>query len=276
MERLTRQPQKREGRNAARRTFPASKTMTKMHNARMSHVIRRRGAETGSGFQEAVNRTNEAYEKLGRACITRKAIPGKFVAPREPQRRGLSVPDAAQLAGLKTGARLDAAAFRQAVRIGGREGDPRDFVPESRAEPDYGGCVAPSGRAIFYDAKSTQRELLDFDNLHPHQVAFLERTAACGAIAGFLVEFAAHRRAFFLPIQVLTKFRAVMTRKSVPYGFFLAALTPAPPGKGMVIYDYLAAIEAQEARYGRDYGGVEPAAIMARRRSEAIEKRTKK
>jgi hypothetical protein len=27
-------------------------------------------------------------------------------------------------------------------------------VPESKAEPDYGGTVGLSGRAIFYDAKT--------------------------------------------------------------------------------------------------------------------------
>lgn len=222
----------------------------------MSQTFRQRGAETGSGFQEAVNRTNEAYEKLGLACITRKAIPGKFIAPRSRPRRGLNVPDAAGLALLKTGATLDASAFRSAVSAG-REGDPRDFIPESRAEPDYGGVIAPAGRAIFYDAKSTRRDLLDFDNLHPHQVAFLERTARCGAVAGFLVEFSTHRRVYFLPIQVLTAFRAVHARKSLPYRFFETRLEAVPAGKGLVIHDYLASVEIQERCAGRDFAGLD-------------------
>lgn len=229
----------------------------------MTQSIRRRGAETGSGFQEAVNRTNDAYEKTGRACITRKAIPGKYIAPRAKPRRGLNVPDTAALSFLKTGSKLDAAAFRGAV-AGGGEGDPRAFIPESRAEPDYGGVIAPDGRAIFYDAKTTRRDLLDFDNLHPHQVAFLERTARCGAVAGFLVEFSTHRRVFFLPIQVLTAFRATHSRKSLPFRFFEAALEPVAPGKGLVIHDYLTAVEAQERRFGRDFARFDPTAYAVR------------
>jgi hypothetical protein len=51
----------------------------------------RRGAVTGSGFQEAINRTNLAYERAGRACISRKAIPGKFLLDRGGARRGVAI-----------------------------------------------------------------------------------------------------------------------------------------------------------------------------------------
>lgn len=223
----------------------------------MTHGRRQRGAERGSGFQEAINQTNEAYEQLGRACITRKAIPGKYVVPTNIRRRGLAVPAAAALAHLKTGDAMPAAMLRQTLATEA-EGDPRAFVPESRGEPDYGGVIAPTGRGIFYDAKTTKRDLLDFDNLHPHQVTFLERMAACGAVAGFLVEFAAHRSVFFLPIQVVTRLRAARRRKSVPYRFCAERLAPAQPGRGLVIYDYLTAIERQEQLYGANYGRLAP------------------
>jgi len=213
---------------------------------------RQRGAERGSGFQEAINHTNEAYEKLGRACVTRKAIPGKYVVPTGIRRRGLAVPLPPSLASMKTGDALTTTDLRQALAAG-REGDPRAFIPESRGEPDYGGVVAPHGRGIFYDAKTTQRDLLDFDNLHPHQVTFLERMAACGAIAGFLVEFARQGAVFFIPIQMVTLFRAARRRKSIPYHVCAAHLTPVQAGRGLVIYDYLPAIEQQEQRYGPDY-----------------------
>ncbi len=221
----------------------------------MTHGRPQRGAERGSGFQEAINHTNEAYEKLGRACITRKAIPGKYVVPTGIRRRGLAVPLPPSLAPLKTGDALTTTAFQQAL-ANGREGDPRTFIPESRGEPDYGGVVAPHGRGIFYDAKTTQRGMLDFDNLHPHQVTFLERMAACGAIAGFLVEFARHRAVFFVPIQVVTLFRAARRRKSIPYSFCAEYLTPVRAGRGLVIYDYLPAIEQQEQQYGPGYAGL--------------------
>ena len=221
----------------------------------MSHPMRRRGADVGSGFQEALNRTNEAYEKAGLACITRKAIPGKYTVSRENKRRGLSLPSVEGLNVLQSGARLSAGDLQSILKSEGAR-DPRQFVPESRAEPDYGGCIAPTGRAIYYDAKSTSREQLDFDNLHPHQVSYLERTANVGAVAGFLVEFSAHQKVFFIPIQVLMKFKASTTRKSVPYRFFEANLIPVKPGKGLLIYDYLQTIADQEAQYGKDFSGL--------------------
>ena len=216
--------------------------------------MKRRGAETGSGFQDAINRTNEAYEKLGRACITRKAVPGKFLIDRGEARRGLSLP-LIQLSAPGTQARLSSANLKGIVKES-KATNWRKFIPESKAEPDYGGALAPDGRAIFYDAKTTRRELLDFDNLHAHQIEFLERTAKVGAVAGFLVEFNAHKEVYFLPIQIVAKWRDEVTRKSIPYKFFAENLTPAPPGKGFMMFDYLAVIEEQENRYGFDYGSV--------------------
>jgi recombination protein U len=185
--------------------------------------FKRRGAESGSGFQEAINRANMAYERIGRACITRKAIPGRFLIERR-------------------------------------------FVPESKAEPDYGGTVGLSGRAIFYDAKTTRREVLDFDNLHAHQIGFLERMARLGAIAGFLVEFSRCGEVYFLPIQVLARWRDTLARRSLPYQFFAANLALAPQGKGFLLYDYLSAIEEQEQRYGSDYAALEIVAPTRRAR----------
>ncbi len=211
-------------------------------------TYKRRGAVTGSGFQEAINRVNDAYERTGRACITRKAIPGKYLVDKGEQRKGLSLPD------LGTGgtSRIDSSDLARLAKAQ-KVTDWRRFVPESKAEPDYGGVVSPDGRAIFFDAKTTRREALDFDNLHAHQISYLERTSRLGAIAGFLVEFNKYKQIFFLPVQVLLKWREVSTRKSLPYKFFTSHLVPAPSGKGLIIFDYLSAIEQQEDRYQRDF-----------------------
>jgi penicillin-binding protein-related factor A (putative recombinase) len=215
--------------------------------------FKRRGAETGGGFQEAINRTNEAYEREGRACITRKAIPGKYLIERGESRRGLSLPpiDASPS---KAQARLDSAELARLVKKH-KVTDWRRFVPESKAEPDYGGVLAVDGRAIFYDAKTTRRDALDFDNLHAHQILFLDRTASFGAVAGFLVEFSKYGEVYFLPIQVLSRWRDANTRKSIPRRFFMDNLVSARPGKGLIIFDYLTAIEEQERRYSRDFSG---------------------
>ncbi len=216
--------------------------------------MKRRGAETGSGFQETINRTNEGYERAGRACITRKAIPGKYLIERGEKRRGLSLPSMNSIS--EEQQRISSGELGNLVKEH-KIKDWRKFVPESKAEPDYGGVVAPEGRAIFYDAKTTRRDLLDFDNLHAHQISFLERAAKFGAIAGFLVEFSKFGEIYFLPIQVVSRWRDESARKSLPYRFFADRLTPASPGKGFVIFDYLAAIEDQEEDYGPDYSGLD-------------------
>jgi penicillin-binding protein-related factor A (putative recombinase) len=214
--------------------------------------LKRRGAETGSGFQETVNRTNEGYERAGRAYVTRKAIPGKYLIQRGESRRGLSLP--IDFASSEAQQRLSYAELSR-LREEYKTTDRRRFVPESKAEPDYGGVISPEGRAIFYDAKTTKRNLLDFDNLHAHQITFLERAARFGAVAGFLVEFSACGEVYFLPIQIVVRWREEVARKSLPYRFFAEHLTPAPQGKGLIIYDYLKAVEEQERLYGRDYEG---------------------
>jgi penicillin-binding protein-related factor A (putative recombinase) len=215
--------------------------------------FKRRGSETGSGFQEAINRTNEGYERNGRACITRKAIPGKYLIERGESRRGLSLPPIDKSPG-RGQMRLDSAELTRLVKKH-KVTDWRRFVPESKAEPDYGGVLAGDGRAIFYDAKTTRRDALDFDNLHAHQILFLERTACFGAVAGFLVEFSKYGEVYFLPIQILSLWRAASARKSIPRRFFNDNLVPAQPGKGLIIFDYLAAIEEQEHRFSRDFSG---------------------
>src|SRR5262245_23387201 len=111
--------------------------------------FKRRGAETGSGFQEAVNRTNEGYEREKRACITRKAIPGKYLVARGSghgaTRHGFSLPSIDLSV---DGAPPHMTPSDLARLIGDRKSsDWRRFVPESKAEPDYGGVLAPNGRA---------------------------------------------------------------------------------------------------------------------------------
>jgi recombination protein U len=228
-------------------------------------VIRRRGAETGGGFQAAINRANEAYERTGRACITRQAIPGKYLIDRAQARRHLALPPLG-LPEDGTQPHLDAAELSRLVKER-KVRDWRRFVPESKAEPDYGGTLAPDGRAIFYDAKTTRRDALDFDNLHAHQVLFLERMARFGAVAGFLVEFSRYREVYFLPIQVLTRWREMSERKSLPYHIFADYLVPAPPGKGLLLFDYLSAIAEQEQIYGRDFAGLRLALPRTRARA---------
>jgi penicillin-binding protein-related factor A (putative recombinase) len=225
----------------------------------MKTTLRRRGADVGSGFQAAINSTNIVYAQAERAYITRKSIPGKYLARRGEQRRGMALNYLNEMPG--EGGRFTSAELIALAGSAKQGQQQRDFVPESKAEPDYGGVIAPGGRAIFYDAKSTQRERLDIDNLHPHQIYFLEKMASAGAVSGFLVEFARYRKVYFLPIQVMQGYCSLTGHKSIPYKLFAEHLMPVSPGKGLLIFDYLNVIEQQEARYGTDYSNLKLASI---------------
>ena len=96
--------------------------------------------------------------------------------------------------------------------------------------------IAPSGQSIFFDAKTTKRKALDFDNLHSHQIIFLQRMSECGAIAGFLVEFRSFKEVYFISIAEVLAFQK--TRRSIPYSYFSETLQPAAPGNGIIL-DYL-------------------------------------
>src|SRR5262249_43475845 len=127
--------------------------------------LKRRGAETGSGFQESLNRTNEGYERAGRACVTRKAIPGKYLIERGESRRGLSLPaiDFASTAGRQRLSYAELCRLREEYMAK----DWRRFVPESKAEPDYGGGVAPGGRAHLFYPQRTPPQLPPFSHPPP-------------------------------------------------------------------------------------------------------------
>lgn len=182
-----------------------------------------RGAAAGAAFQELINYVNEAYERLGRACITRKSVPGKYI-------RGKAA---------FSSSRITLAEYRN-------QAPTRTFIPESKAEPDYGGVIAPDGRAIFFDAKTTKRKNLDFDNLHAHQIDFLVRVGNAGAIAGFLVEFSQYGKVYFLPIQHITEWRKETSRKSIPHSYFVDNFVAATPAPG-ILFDYLGTISCNSS-----------------------------
>ena len=91
-------------------------------------------------------------------------VVNQYLIERGETRRGLTLPSV-EFKPSGAQPRLAAAELSRLAKVSKAE-DWRRFVPESKAEPDYGGVLAPTGRAIFYDAKTTKRDVLDFDNLH--------------------------------------------------------------------------------------------------------------
>jgi len=122
----------------------------------------RRSLDAGKSFEEFLNFIHSYYNNMGRAYIE------------------------------YTGTRA------RAVR--GRNGEVH-FVAGS-SMPDYVGVIAPAGKSIVFDAKTTQNKYtwsLDKDQIH--QRDNLSRWAARGAIAFFMVERRPTEKLYLLRVQ---------------------------------------------------------------------------
>lgn len=92
---------------------------------------------------------------------------------------------------------------------------------ENKSTVDYIGAV--QGIPICFDAKQTGQKNLPIQNIHEHQMAFMEDFNGQGGVAFLLVYFSAYNRYFFLPVEVLKKYwKAAQDggRKSIPFSAF--------------------------------------------------------
>ena len=92
---------------------------------------------------------------------------------------------------------------------------------DSKSTVDYIGAV--QGVPICFDAKQTGQKHLPIQNIHPHQIAFMEDFNKQGGIAFLLVYFSVYGKYFFLPIDSLKAFWQKSQnggRKSIPYNAF--------------------------------------------------------
>ncbi|GHU60846.1 hypothetical protein AGMMS49975_29950 [Clostridia bacterium] len=131
----------------------------------------------GSTFEEMVNQTNEAYRKHGLALVQK--IPTPIVPTRLDSER-----------------RIIMGYF------------------EKKSTLDYIGVA--QGVPICFDAKETSRKSLPLQNIHEHQIAFMEDFVRQDGAAFFLVNFKSLGECYFLPFEVLGQ----CTGKSVPYDKF--------------------------------------------------------
>lgn len=82
---------------------------------------------------------------------------------------------------------------------------------------DYMGAV--QGIPICFDAKETATKALPMENIHEHQVKFMEQFAGHGGIAFLLVYFSSYDQTFLLPIAQLSPLWNAAKeggRKSIP------------------------------------------------------------
>ena len=94
---------------------------------------------------------------------------------------------------------------------------------EKKSSVDYIGAV--QGIPICFDAKETRQKSFPINNIHRHQMEFMEAFVAQKGIAFMLVHFAASDidHYFFLPFEDLKPFWEAAQkggRKSIPYESF--------------------------------------------------------
>ncbi len=139
----------------------------------------------GSALEAMVNRTNEAYERDGLAIVQK--IPTPITPTKFDSARRL----------------ITEAYFEQKSTV--------DFI---------GVC---QGIPICFDAKEVSKKNIPLQNIHEHQIEFMEKFEKQRGIAFLLVNFKETDESFYLPFEVLKEYYYNSKeggRKSIPYEAF--------------------------------------------------------
>lgn len=160
----------------------------------------------GSTFEEMINMTNDAYSQKGLAVIQKIPTP---ITPVQID---------------NTNHTISLAYF------------------DSKSTVDYIGAV--QGIPVCFDAKETARKSLPIQNIHSHQIEFMESFERQKGLSFLLVHFQTYDEIYYLPFATLKKYWEASRadgRKSIPYDSFDKKLIVVSRG-GFLIH-YLEAID---------------------------------
>ena len=113
---------------------------------------------------------------------------------------------------------------------------------DKKSTVDYMGVV--QGVPVAFDAKETNRKNLPLQNIHAHQMEFMEKFESQQGIAFFLVSFTLYDEIYFLPFSALKKYWSSAKeggRKSIPHADFGEIAIKIGSGKGVMVH-YLEAL----------------------------------
>ena len=159
----------------------------------------------GSSFEELINMTNEVYENKKLAIIQKIPTP---ITPVNFDKASKSI---------------TLAYFDQKSTV------------------DYIGVV--QGIPVAFDAKETAQKSLPLQNIHEHQIKFMENFVQQGGLAFILVHFSQYKEYYLLEFDRLKKAwdnAKAGERKSIPYDQFRKEMMV--PIQGIYI-NYLEAIK---------------------------------
>lgn len=139
----------------------------------------------GSGLEDMINMTNDVYRQRGLAIIQ------KIPTPITP------------------------------VKIDKEKGNISLAYFEQQSTVDYIGVV--QGIPVCFDAKETTQKRLPLQNIHSHQIEFMEHWQEQKGIAFLLVYFRDNDEYYYLPFDVMKRYWSEAQkggRKSVPRNAF--------------------------------------------------------
>ncbi len=139
----------------------------------------------GSTFEEMISLTNDLYKEKGLAVVEKIPTP---ITPVKLDNKSRTI----------TLAYFD-----------------------KKSTVDYIGAV--QGIPICFDAKETSRKFLPLQNIHKHQIDFMESFEKQKGISFLLVHFSFTSEIYFLPLKELKTFweqSQIGKRKSIPYESF--------------------------------------------------------
>ncbi len=122
----------------------------------------------GAGFEEMINRTNEIYLEEGLALIQKIPTP---ITPIEFD---------------KQSRHITLAYFGQKSTV------------------DYIGAV--QGIPVCFDAKESKADTFPLDNVHEHQVEFMQQFEKQGGISFFLLYYTTRDECWYLPLDMFMLF----------------------------------------------------------------------
>ena len=155
----------------------------------------------GSGFEELINATNEAYRQKGLALIQK--IPTS-ITPIELDNETRTIKKA---------------------------------YFEKKSTVDYLGAV--QGIPVCFDAKETFQKSFPLKNIHEHQLIFMNDFALQKGVAFIIIRFAFCDEMFLCTLEMLNEFMSNAKkggRKSIPYNAFDRRLLVKQSGLFFVHY----------------------------------------
>lgn len=148
-----------------------------------------RGDET----EELINITNDYYRSHNVGIITKVPVPIKVIEINRKSKEDI-------LGGKTKGSAIITKAFF-----------------EEKSTVDYIGCV--QGFTIVFDAKETNKNYLPLQNIHKHQIEYMDEIRKQKGIAFIIVHFKIQRKFYLIPIEIIKSYyeRSLNgRRKSIP------------------------------------------------------------